>query len=220
MAKLTIADIINDKIEATIYGIPIDATVGSAADFSKGLNQGAAGAANLVRTTAICVAGKCIPVSSILVVFGGGNASDKKCGTGDPDEKMWTISLGSPIATFKEGVTTLGELIAESQGGIGTLGLSISFSGVHENNGVVSGTVIVNWEENIAGKRVVIIRQSLAFSIKGRARIYEDSFDVFWGVRVDVYVDAYATISPNSVCVEARAKWPGGNVGDTHCEPF
>ncbi|AZD59975.1 hypothetical protein [Pseudomonas chlororaphis] len=220
MGKLTIADIINEKIEASVYGVPIDAAVGKSTDFSKGLSQGQAGTASLVRTTAISVAGKCIPVSSIVVVFGGGAASDKKCGSGDPDEKMWTISLDSPIATFKESVTSLGELVAEAQGGIGIFGLSISFSGVHESNGVVSGTVVVNWEENIAGQRVVIIRQSLPFSIRGRARIYEDSFDVIWGIRVSVYVEVYAQLNPNSVCVEARARWPGGNAGDTHCEPF
>ncbi|UST83308.1 hypothetical protein [Pseudomonas siliginis] len=220
MSKLTIADIVNEKVEAVVYGIPIGGSIGNSKDFSNGLNQGQAGAADLVRATAISIGGRCIPVSLILVVFGGGAASDNKCGKGDPDEKMWTIPLNSPVAIFREEVAKLGTLVAEVQGGIGILGLSISFSGVRENNGVISGRVIINWEENIAGQRVVIVRQSLAFSITGRARIYEDSFDVIWGVRVSVYVDVYAKLNPNNICVESRARWPGGNVGDTHCEPF
>lgn len=216
----TFASLFNDKVNAVVYGTALDVKAGNASDFAATLTRGSAGPVQLVRTSAISVAGVCLPIKETLLVVGAGAASDGKCGANGPQEEMWVVPLSAPLGIVHTEVTTLSDLLSRSTDDYEPQGLQIYFKDVKESGSIVSGTVVINWEEKIAGKRVVIIRQSIPFQISGRTRVYEKTIDVIFGIKVKVYVDIYFELNPNRICVEARAKWPGGNAGDVHCEPF
>lgn len=98
-------------------------------------------------------------------------------------------------------------------------GLSVRFEDVRREGDRVKGKVTIEWEESIAGHRIVILRNSFPFDIQGRHRLWEDSIDIIWGIKVRAHVDVYLE-GTNRVCIEARAIWPGGNAGKIDCKTF
>lgn len=220
MTTVSIASLFNDKVTATVYGTIVDLKIGASSDFSSALTQGASGDMHLVKTSAVRVAGVCLPIKETIIVVGEGDPSDSQCGTIGLNERMWSVPLAAQLPLFRTEVTTLADLVAQSDAELHVQGLQVYFTDVTESGGVVSGTVVLNWEENIAGRRIVLIRQSLPFQIAGRTRVLERTQDIAFGIKVHVYADLYFELKPNRICVEVRARWPGGNLGNNHCQPF
>jgi hypothetical protein len=99
-------------------------------------------------------------------------------------------------------------------------GFSVRFKNLHKEGESIAGSVNVNWEERIRGKRIVLINQDFNFSVKAREVIYQHDISLILGIKVHVHADVFVEL-PNAVCVEARAEWPGGSVGTPkNCQNF
>lgn len=219
MSEASISEVFDDFVVAKIYGRPVSLTV-DGSGFDRSLRPDGGDVLKAVMVSAIQAFGSChrLPNASLMLLPGEGSQGDGGCGIG-ADELMWKVGLDSKLACLEPSVQSVAQVVGASSR-VEPLGFQVYFEGVTESNGVVSGRVVIDWEENVAGKRVVIIRQSVPFSIAGRTRIYEDSFEVIWGVKLRVYVDAYFDLGARSVCIEARATWPGGNIGKNFCQKF
>jgi hypothetical protein len=159
-----------------------------------------------------------VPVT--LILPGNGEKPDG-CDdfSNDKEFLMWRIPKGTTIPSINLGSTSAEDIVAQSVN-FDAKGISVYFEDLQESNGKLSGRAVINWEENLFGKRIVLIDRSIPFSITNRERIFEDSFEPIPFFKVKVYADVYFTLNPGRVCVELRATWPGGNVGDTKCQTF
>src|ERR1043166_1742636 len=105
----------------------------------------------------------------------------------------------------------------EILGNLTTKGLYIRFYNVRHVGSNVEGDVSIEWEERIAGVRVVLIRGEYHFNITGRVTVAEGDIPIAFGISVHVKADVFLETNPNKICGEVRGTFPGGNVGDIKC---
>ena len=92
---------------------------------------------------------------------------------------------------------------------------TVTFHGVSHQGNHVSGIVSVHWEEQILGTRVVLIDGNYEFDFTDRQRLLDYIITVY-DVPIHIYVDILYT-DPNKLCLDYRAEWLGGNVGNYYC---
>ena len=120
---------------------------------------------------------------------------------------MTTAELFSDVESKEKLVDLLNNNLTDT-------GLRITFKNVRKEGNYIVGEISAHWEENVLGKRIVLIDQDIPFRVTGRQEIYSTEIPLAFGLRIKVHVDAYYD-PPNKACIEARAEWPGGSVGST-----
>jgi hypothetical protein len=208
------SDIISSGLHGLIYGEAIDLTFDTAKALPPEISKNYQGAPIFIKTSAIKILDTCIPTKIILLVFGPGEPSDGKCGA--INGLMWRIGLEDKLIAINQTITTLAALSLNDD--LQALGLTAYFSNLTNSGGTISGVLNVDWEESVAGNRIVIIRQAIPFQVNGRQRVFEKEISVIFGISIKVYVDLYVDVNPTRICYEARARWPGGNAGNSQCQ--
>jgi hypothetical protein len=102
-------------------------------------------------------------------------------------------------------------------GDLSTKGLYIRFFNLRQSGSHVEGDVSIDWEERIAGTRVVLIRGEYHFKTDSEVIIVDESIGIGWGISVRVKARVYVEANPRKLCGEVRASIPGGNIGDIKC---
>lgn len=125
------------------------------------------------------------------------------------------MSENSTIELTGLNVSTEEDLARVLENDLHARGASVRFEGVQKSGDRITGSVVIHWEETVAGKRIVIIDQKIPFDFQGRKRIFEKEIPINVGpirIVIKVYAEAYFE-PPNQVCAVAKAEWPGGSVG-------
>ncbi|OZI20515.1 hypothetical protein CAL26_23765 [Bordetella genomosp. 9] len=222
VSQISLSDQLSDHFEIALFGKKLSG-LELDADTKKSIpDHRAGGDVSIVTVYGLRTFGHCfklkIPVTLILAGIG---ETPRGCDDFADDTAflMWTVSRKTPFPTISFGTTSAEEMVAGNVE-LTVQGLSIYFTDLVEADGKLSGKAVIHWEENVGGRRIVLIDQTIPFSIVNRERIFERSFEPIPFVRVTVYADVFFSIDTRRACVEVRATWPGGNVGDTRCQMF
>lgn len=98
----------------------------------------------------------------------------------------------------------------------GSHGISISIRHLHLNGANVVGDVVVHWEENILGNRIVLIDGDYPFHTPATELLYAQRIKLGFGASVKVHLDAsYQPV--RQACIDLHAEFLGGHVLEQRC---
>jgi|GEM_PF-6432612 len=217
--SITLASLLASKFSWSVSGIPIDIEIGESSDLSYALNATDA-ILTLVSLKCIHADGVCIPIGGIAVLPGSGEDEDKSECCWEPGLRVWKILPDTLLPFIDINKRTLAQAVAAKKKGPGTRYASLSLSNPRLNGSVLSVEIRARWSESIAGLEIVLIDETIPvtfdFGVSNPYPVHLLDIEGPFGIPISVDANFSVNISPNRVCAELRASWPGGNVQGPH----